>query len=166
MNKKLSASTLAEILVVILVTGVVLTAVIEGLGLFGRHTAGLSARIVESGQIREGYFLLDHLITTADSITHVEGRITSWRGGEPRGVLYLRDSMLLNSSAARPDTLLRGVIALNAIPEGIDAPPDSVSLVLLDDNRMIRLSIPIITPGSIVRQREILRTEEEYVFSD
>jgi hypothetical protein len=172
--RQLPASTFAEILIVILVTGVVLAAVMDGLELFGRYASGLASRIVESGRMRESYYLLDHQVTSADSVTESEGHITAWRSGMEAAVLYQRDSMLLVVAHKSPDTLFTGVASFGIVRAGntlveTDSgwdmiAPDSAALMLLRDGRIVNISIPVIIPDYIAAQQNIQQTEQGYAY--
>ena len=69
----LRGSTLAETLVVMLVTGIVFLAAMEALTLVSRLVARRAAVLVEAGRQRDGIFRLGQLLTTADSIRSAEG---------------------------------------------------------------------------------------------
>ena len=61
----LRGSTLAETLVVMLVTGIVFLAAMEALTLVSRLVARRAAVLVEAGRQRDGIFRLGQLLTTA-----------------------------------------------------------------------------------------------------
>lgn len=73
MKHTLRGSTLAETLVVMLVTGIVFLAAMEALTLVSRLVARRAAVLVEAGRQRDGIFRLGQLLTTADSIRSAEG---------------------------------------------------------------------------------------------
>ncbi len=162
--RELRASTLAELLVVMLTAGIVMAAVMEGIGLFSRYTSGLVSQIVEGGRMRESYYVLDHLVTSADSVTVNEGRVTTWRSGVRSAVLYQRDSMLLIAMERQPDTLFTGVASFGVIPEGVDAQPDSISLTMLHRGRTIDISFPVLRPDHIIAREDIMQTERGYEY--
>ena len=102
----LRGSTLAETLVVMLVTGIVFLAAMEALPLV--------SRLVEAGRQRDGIFRLGQLLTTADSIRSAEGGADAGEcmhlyraGGET--TLTTRDSAAVFVAGEFRDTLLRRV---------------------------------------------------------
>ncbi len=154
----LRASTLAEMLFVIVITGIVLACVIDGLGLFGRTASSLSGRLVENGRFRESYTRLEELVASSDSLTDHEGRVTAWRGGNPGVVLYQRDSLLLALVARQTDTLFSGVVSLALFPA------DSLSLVLARRGEAVRITFPIAAPDHIQNLLTIGQTEDGYEY--
>ena len=101
-------TTLAEMLVMMIVSGVVLLAVTEGFALFRGYTANLAGRIEENSSFYDGYYRLGELAAGADSITGENGAATLWRGGV-KTELALHDSMLVAFYGAVSDTLMHGV---------------------------------------------------------
>jgi hypothetical protein len=107
-NSKLRATTLAEVLVVMVVAGIVLLVATEGFALFRGYTAGLAERIAENSRFYDGYYRLEEMAAGADSITNDGRMVMLWRGGVGTG-LALRDSMLVAFYGTANDTLMRGV---------------------------------------------------------
>lgn len=108
----LRGSTLVETLATMLVAGIVLAAVMEGLTLF----FGLQLRQVRAHyaamRIRTGFDALAAAVSVADSVSRTgPGRVGIYRDGEVR-FLVLRDSTLLLESARSRDTLLPAVVVL------------------------------------------------------
>ncbi len=159
---KLRASTLAEMLVVILVSAVVLAAVMDGMGIFGRYTSGLAVRIGEGSRFRESYYLLEHMTSTADSLTEEEGRIAAWRGGQQAGVLYQRDSLLLVLRRQRTDTLFSGLASFVAYPLNREGQPDSLVVSLVRSGGVMNITLPVIPPQAVRTRQSIEETEENY----
>ncbi len=160
----LRASTLAELLVVMVVAGIVLVSVLDGLGLFNRVASSMADRIGQSADFRESYHRLEHLVSSADSLTELEGRITAWRGGESAAVLYQRDSLLLALFARQTDTLFSGVISLAALPREDRTGLDSIILQLIRNEGPMRIALPVIVPEYIQAQQTIEQTESGYVY--
>ncbi len=106
----LRGSTLAETLVVMLVTGIVFLAAMEALTLVSRLVARRAAVLVEAGRQRDGIFRLGQLLTTADSIRSAEGGADAGEcmhlyraGGET--TLTTRDSAAVFVAGEFRDTL-------------------------------------------------------------
>lgn len=109
---KLRGTTLAEVLVVMAVSGIVLLVATEGFALFRGYTSALTGRIAENSRFYDGYYRLEELASSADSITGENGTVMIWRGGVG-SELMLRDSMLIVSYGSVSDTLIRGVRELS-----------------------------------------------------
>ena len=92
MKRSMHGSTLVETLVMMLVAGIVFLGVMEALSLFSGITARRSAALYEIGVQRDGFYRLEQLLSTADSLT---ARITTLS--------------LLCSVGRREDALLFGV---------------------------------------------------------
>ncbi len=105
---KVRGMTLAEVLVVMIVAGVVLIVITEGFTLFRSYTANLEWRIAENSRFYDGYYRLEELATGADSITGESGSVMIWRGGAG-AELVQRDSMLIAFYGSASDTLMFGV---------------------------------------------------------
>ena len=113
----LRGSTLAETLVMMLVSGIVLLAVTEGLALFFRLQIRQAETLFAAECVREGFYRTEWLVTFADSVTNdargfgEDVSLRVWRNGCATS-LRLSDSVLLYTDGGFRDTLLRNVSAL------------------------------------------------------
>ncbi|WP_417171766.1 hypothetical protein [Alistipes putredinis] len=113
----LRGSTLAETLVMMLVSGIVLLAVTEGLVLFFRLQIRQAETLFTAECVREGFYRTEWLVTFADSVTNdargfgEDVSLRVWRNGCATS-LRLSDSVLLYTDGGFRDTLLRNVSAL------------------------------------------------------
>ena len=105
-------STLVETLVMMLVAGIVFLGVMEALSLFLKITARRSAALYEIGMQRDGFYRLEQLLSTADSLTETDRYpafgVLRWKSGRWSS-LQCEDSLLLWQSESFRDTLLRRV---------------------------------------------------------
>lgn len=128
---QIRAFTLIEILITMLISGILILAVTEGLTLFFRlHTARAKA-IFEAEQECRGFYRTESLITSADSVVVMDGiespemiQTLCLHFDRRTVLLQLRDSILLCIDNTFRDTLLHRVSELNTI--GLHAWVDSV----------------------------------------
>ena len=112
MKRSMHGSTLVETLVMMLVAGIVFLGVMEALSLFSGITARRSAALYEIGVQRDGFYRLEQLLSTADSLTAPDHypvtALLRWEKGRCSS-LRSEDSVLLWQSESFRDTLLRRV---------------------------------------------------------
>ena len=109
MKRSMHGSTLVETLVMMLVAGIVFLGVMEALSLFLRITAQRSAALYEIGIQRDGFYRLEQLLSTSDSLTETDhypvNALLRWEKGRCSS-LQCEDSVLLWQSDVFRDTLL------------------------------------------------------------
>ena len=117
---KYRGSTLAEVLVVMIVAGVVFLSVMDGFGLLRRHTMRVAERITGNSRFYEGYCRLEELATGSDSVREGRGGcVVFWRGGEATAMMTLKDSMLVCEYRQLTDTLMYNVESIQAARDTI-----------------------------------------------
>lgn len=131
-NSLLYGSTLVEVLIMMLVSGIVLLVVMDGLLLFFRLQTRQMETLFVSGLSLNGLYRTEQLISSADSVIKehccLDKKDTSlqiWRNGR-MSTLQHSDSVLLFRDNIFIDTLLHGVSALNLMRYDIGV--DSVSI--------------------------------------
>jgi hypothetical protein len=148
------ASTLSEILIVMVLTGIILLSVFDGFSLFQRLLLRIQDKLGQSIERMDNYYRLELLFTGSDSVRGDEARMELYRQGAIRHQLLIDDSLLIAihpGTTTKPDTLLRqvsefAVIRNRNFPERID------SLQVRNDTVMLLLGI---------RDRPEDRTETE-----
>lgn len=114
----LPASTLVEVLILMILSGVVFLSVMDGLGLLSRFLDRTSQRIAERTEQYAGYFRTVDLAGDSDSlISESERTLAIYRKGGIHAWLSLADSTLIVRQDERSDTLLRNVVRLRTVPE-------------------------------------------------
>lgn len=108
-NIKLAGWTLSETLVMMIVAGVVFLAVMDGIVMFGRYARAKTDEITRNIRLYEGYYRLEYLVASADSVTDNGGRLELFRDGGVMSVLAKHDSLLTASTGHLTDTLLWGL---------------------------------------------------------
>ena len=116
----LPASTLVEVLILMILSGVVFLSVMDGLGLLSRFLDRTSQRIAERTEQYAGYFRTVDLAGDSDSlISEGERTLALYRKGGIHARLSLADSALIVRQDERSDTLLRNVVRLRTVPEPV-----------------------------------------------
>lgn len=134
----LRGSTLAELLVTMLVAGIVLLTVMDGFTLFMRMQTRRAGALQAIGRQTEGFFRLAALAAGADSIRAVDERLWElYRRGACETELALADSALICRKGAFRDTLLTGVGTLRVLSQA--ALPDTLE-VLFTTGAVLRLA--------------------------
>lgn len=119
MKSELRASTLVELLVTMIVAGITILAVTDGVRLFAKVYVERICRLRAYGESIEGFYRLDELITYADSIEcGGYGEAEIWNNGR-RTELFACDSSLICRSDGFCDTLLRGIEGMRITADSI-----------------------------------------------
>lgn len=109
------AFTLAETLVVMVISGIVLISVLDGFTLFEKFRCRISGDIVSSAGAMQDYFRLERLFQSSDSITGDMGRMDFFRGGRAQAAIIIDGSLLVLTTDGRKDTLTRDLTASRII---------------------------------------------------
>lgn len=121
MRKRLTASTLVEVLILMILSGIVFLSVMDGLGLLRRFLDRTSQRIAGHTEQYAGYFRTADLAGQSDSLLAEDARsVALYRRGAVHARIALTDSALVvrqGEQGEGADTLLRGVIRLRTVPQ-------------------------------------------------
>ena len=131
-TKRLPASTLVEVLILMILGGTVFLSVMDGFGLLRRFLDRTSLQIAGRTEQYAGYFRTADLAGMSDSLLAEDnGALALYRGGEIYGRIERIDSALIVHQGERTDTLLRKVAGLRTIPEiPRDRPVDTLVVEL------------------------------------
>ena len=120
-RNRLSASTLIEVLILMILSGIVFLSVMEGFGLLRRFLDRTSQRIAERTEQYAGYFHTADLAGDSDSLlAENEGRLALYRRGTVHARVVLSDSALVvyrEEHGERLVTLLRVGEQTGRLPE-------------------------------------------------
>lgn len=117
MKRHIRGYTLVETLVMMLVAGIVFLGAMDALTLVTRLCTRRAAALYATGAQREGFYRIEQLLATADSLTVPDGFLSGYGSGE----ILLRwhagkasrfvhgDSVLVYHAGTFSDTLLRKV---------------------------------------------------------
>ena len=144
-QRHIQASTLSEMLIVLILSGIVLLSVFDGFSLFQRLLLRIQGRLDQSIERMDGYYRLESLFMGSDSIRGDASRLELYRLGIIRDEILIDDSLLIASrpeEGVKPDTLLNRVREYKILtnedyPERID------SLLIQNDTTLLRLGIRI-----------------------
>lgn len=142
----LPASTLVEVLILMILSGVVFLSVMDGLGLLSRFLDRTSQRIAERTEQYAGYFRTVDLAGDSDSlISESERTLAIYRKGGIHAWLSLADSALIVRQDERSDTLLRNVVRLRTVPEPVPGARIDTMIVELRTEQDSVLSIGFVS---------------------
>ena len=102
-----AASSLVEILIVIIVSGILFIALFDGVNLVRRYTNRLNKMLAAGNSLLDSYQQLDHLFLSCDSVTASTGIFCFYKGGERLALVEHRDSLLVCTRSIGVDTLFR-----------------------------------------------------------
>ena len=114
--REFQASTLVEMLVVIVVSGVLFLVLFDGVDLVRRYTNRLNRGLSTGNALLDNFQQMDHLFRTSDSVLFVEEAFHFYRDGERFALGAVQDSLWLCSRENGQDTLFRGVEECRVIP--------------------------------------------------
>lgn len=141
-GSKLPASTLVEVLILMILSGVVFLSIMDGFGLLNRFLDRTSQRISEQTEQYAGYFRTVDLAGDSDSlISEGERTLALYRKGGIHARLSLADSALIVRQDERSDTLLRNVVRLRTVPEPVPGARIDTMIVELRSEQDSVLSI-------------------------
>lgn len=155
----LKASTLAELLVVMVVTSILLLSVTDGLTLFGRYTRLITEKVTRNGEVWEGYCHLESLVASSDSLALMpSGRIEVYQAGVA-AELSVGDSVLSFSREGKKDTLLCSVAGIDVSASA--SGNDSLLVFIAIGQRRLRIAFaPHPKPRAVTP--ELYDLEEKY----
>lgn len=134
-------STLAEMLVVMVLAGIILTGVFDGFGFFGKLIYRTQAGYETNMGKLSGLYILDELFSSSDSILGDEKRMMFFKDGQCRTVLTIEDSMLMAiSGTGNADTIMKGISRPEVIVNR-DRPDWTDSLIFFVSDLEIRLGL-------------------------
>lgn len=107
--KFLVASTLVEVLVVILISGILLLMLFEGTELVQKYTAEYRSRSGAGRELFEGYSRLEKLFWVSDSIGSASSGAVFYKHGHRYAEAEIKDSLLIVVTRQSRDTLFRRV---------------------------------------------------------
>lgn len=138
------ASTLVEVLILMILSGIVFLSVMDGLGLLRRFLDRTAQRIAGHTEQYAGYFRTVDLAGDSDSLVlESEGTLALYRRGGVHARLSLADSALIVRQDERSDTLLRNVVRLRTA-SGPDRRIDTMIVELRTDQDSV-LSIGFVS---------------------
>ena len=159
-NKRIvRASTLAELLAVMVISSITLLVLTDGLSLFGRYAHLITNKVVRNAELWNSYCRLESLVTMADSLLATPSGKVNVYGKGAVGSLWVSDSMLLFMRGHINDTLFYSVVDMGISPirDGLD----SLFVILSISKERLRI---VFAPGPRPRisTNELKDLEERY----
>lgn len=155
----LRALTLTEVLVVMLIAGILFLSVMEGMWLFRRQTDSIVTRITRNLRFYEGYYRLEDIITSTDSIASIGGdRILCRKSPSENITLFLCDSVLIANYRNHTDTLFTRVERLQVIKASGQSRVDTLCLLIREGNDPWAIKFPVqpsVTKAPLQQMEEI-----------
>lgn len=148
-------STISEMLVVLILTGIIFLSVFDGLGIFAKVLRRGESSVANTINDMQAYYNMDYLFSSADSIVGNDGLITFYKRGEAGYRMSFTDSLLIISREGHPpDTVFRNIHGA-AMSGNRDNPGRIDSVVFYRDTVMLRFGL---RPGPEISVRE--KTEQ------
>ncbi len=155
-----TGSTLVELLILMIITGIIFIGVFEGFMLFDRMRRNITGRIVENMSLIGNYEALGHMFSVSDSIRRDSDTLRLFRyGGIWRNILIGDSLLLCSEKSGAGDTLMKNITSHELIFNTLN--PASVdSLILSFGNR--RMGFGIRRDPSLSMEQESMDREREY----
>lgn len=115
---EMKAMTVPELLVVMIITGILVLALFEGMELVGKYVRQYDREIERSRKVFYDYRLLERWFAVSDSACYVERKLIFYQEGKERGRLEYRDSCWRMDWNGVEDTLFRGMEKIQMVPGG------------------------------------------------
>lgn len=110
---RMKASTIIELLIVMIITGIVIGLTFEGVDIFRRYSRKITNEIVTRNDLLNQYLSLQTIIGKSDSLTLHKELVQLHRKGTVFGELSVEDSLLLLHFVNTTDTLPIKVVSLD-----------------------------------------------------
>ena len=111
-----AASTLVEMLIVIIVSGILFIALFDGVNLVRRYTNRLNKMLAAGNSLLDSYQQLDHLFLSCESVIGGPESFCFYKSGERLVLVEHRDSLLVCTRSIGVDTLFREVEEIRIVP--------------------------------------------------
>lgn len=155
-RSRVAAFTITETLVAMLISGILLLGVYEGIGTIRRFTDKAVPRMLDGSDVMGGVERFEALFARTDSVHKSGERYLLYGVGEPVAVLRA-DSLLIVEFAESRDTLFRNV---RSVYDRSAARVDSLFVTLGLADRAVCLGFaPVVRDGSVmdhIREQETL----------
>lgn len=166
-DNTLVASTLVEMLVVIIISGILFIALFDGVDLVKRYTGRLSKTLTSGNSLLDGFQRLDYLFQKSDSIQAKEGIFCFYWGGQQQAIVEIRDSLLCCTRTEQLDTLFRGVLSTRVIPvKGNLALVDSLGVYFVYKGKTIYFPFGLVKRFERESENAIKELEDTYNVDD
>lgn len=162
LTEGLSASTLSEMMVVMVLSSILLLSLFEGFSMFGKWVKGAEKRLSGSVGIYRNYVLLESLFRASDSLKGAVPEMEFYRHGEVRAILKIDDSlMVVKVGEGKSDTLFSKLSRLRIVAD--ESSPDRIdTLQFLNDATALQFGLSY-NPEKITREKlqKIMKEQDD-----
>ena len=116
-SNRMRASTLVEMLVTMIISGVVILSVFEGIGMFRRMLAGVSD-IEQLGEPLRSHSVIMRLSGNCDSAIYDGNRLLLFTGDNAEDTLLLNNDAVLWHNGGKPSELFPGMRGYEIVLSG------------------------------------------------
>jgi prepilin-type N-terminal cleavage/methylation domain-containing protein len=160
MQRKVAAFTIIEILMVMLISGILLLAIYDGIGTIKKYVGGVVAQMKEESDLLSGVEHLEALFSRADSVC-MSGDRYLFYGAEEPAAIWKQDSILIAELAGKQDTVFRTVqstrmVSSASAPEKVDS---FFVVIKLDDRSLCLRFTSVVWDGAVMK---LVREQEEF----
>ncbi|MDR0896094.1 MAG: hypothetical protein LBN06_12510 [Prevotellaceae bacterium] len=113
----LKGSTLAELLVVMIVSGILFLLVFDGMDLIHRYNRLLNKRLTEKSHLLYSHQVLESILERSDSLCRYDHRLWTYNHGTSSESLEVDSACLILHNGEKTDTLFMGLLDLRLYPE-------------------------------------------------
>ena len=162
-----AASTLVEMLIVIIVSGILFIVLFDGVDLVRRYTKRLNKTLAAGNSLLDSYQQLEHLFLSCDSVTGSSGTFCFYKGGERLALVESRDSLLICTRSISTDTLFREVEEIRVIPvRDIPALVDSLGVCFRSRGKLYYFEFGRVRRPESEWRQEVLDIENQFKEED
>lgn len=131
-NIRLKASTLVELLLTMIISGVIFLLIFDGVAIIKEFSHSVRKTLMANQTLLYSHRFIEYLVENADSVIEREDRLIFYRGGISRHSITIEDTFFLLESNGITDTLFAGYIECRIIPvQGEKHQVDSVCIQML-----------------------------------
>ncbi len=150
-----------------IVAGVIFLAVMDGLVVFNRYTQRKTAEITANMRLYDGYYRLQYLAATADSVSSGTGSVRLFCQGNGFADLAEMDSLLIASLGPMADTLITGISRLRISDSRQTTGADSICLTIAaSSGDCLEISFPVKPPVDRQIIENLREQETQYAYEE
>lgn len=147
-NNCIKAFTLVELLTVIIIAGIILLGITEGLSLIQRFVVSKQSQITKNIDIYDAYSRIESIIGNSDSVAISESNnLMFYSNNNYRSEIYKEESFLIITFETASDTVLQNISALNLIKSDYSYVSDTVAVYILYEdtiNVCWKFTVPVV----------------------
>lgn len=115
-NKRLTANTLVELLLAMIISGIIFLLVFDGVEIIKKFSYTINKRIAATQTVLYSHQFMEHLMENADSVIERSNKLLFYREGIVSDSVTMGDSFFILESRRVTDTLFAGYIDYRITP--------------------------------------------------